>query len=318
MTRTLSTGFEMSLNQETGAPSVWIEVIPAGEIQGRDGRRFKNPSPERIVSRFREDGASLPIDIEHSTELKAPQGDPAPAVGWIEALEVRNGAVWANVSWSTTAVDLIMNREYRYYSPVFLLEKNSNKVLRLLSVGLTNRPNLYVRALSTEGETMDFLNQVKQAAGLPDTATEAETLSKITALNADLEKALNREQTPDLTQFVPRADYDALSQKALNAENALAAQRKERFDALVNQEVGAAVIAGKITPATQEFYKRMCNSEEGLASFREFVKAAPVVTKESGLSGRKPEEEKALNAEAVSVGRFFGNSIDDLKKYGGE
>ena len=318
MTKAISGCLEVSLNQETGTPAEWIEVVPQGVILGRDGRRFKNPSPDIIVERFNEARASLPIDIEHATELKAPQGEPAPAVGWIETMEVRNGAVWAKVSWSPTAIDLIMNRKYRYYSPVFLLEKNSNKVLRLLSVGLTNRPNLYVRALSTEGETMEFLNQVRQAAGLPETATEAETLSKITALAADLQAALNREQAPDLSQFVPRADFDLMSQRAMNAEDALADEKRRQLEALADQAIQAALAAAKITPATQEFYKRMCNTEAGLSSFREFVAAAPVLTKGSGLDGKKPEGEKALNAEAAIIANFFGHSIDDVKKYGGE
>ena len=165
---------------------------------------------------------------------------------------------------------------------------------------------------------MDFITQVKQAAGLPETATEAEAVAKITALSSDLQAALNREKTPDLVKFVPRAEYDALSQRAMNAENALAAEKTRQLEAQADQEIGAALAAGKITPATQEFYKRMCNSEEGLSSFREFVKAAPVLTKDSGLGGKRPEGEAALNAEAVSLGRFFNNSTDDLKKYGGE
>lgn len=46
-----------------------------------------------IIEAFRERAVSLPVDMEHSTEIKAPNGEPAPAVGWIEDLEDRGGAV---------------------------------------------------------------------------------------------------------------------------------------------------------------------------------------------------------------------------------
>ncbi|MBL4544009.1 MAG: hypothetical protein JKP97_19940, partial [Rhodobacteraceae bacterium] len=30
----------------------------------------------------------LPVDLEHSTEIKGPKGEAAPAVGWMRALRV--------------------------------------------------------------------------------------------------------------------------------------------------------------------------------------------------------------------------------------
>ncbi|WP_205685930.1 phage protease [Enterovibrio baiacu] len=55
---------------ESGA-SVWAEFIPAGEaITGRDGRSWINDEPDAIVSAFASNGADLPIDIEHATEIE--------------------------------------------------------------------------------------------------------------------------------------------------------------------------------------------------------------------------------------------------------
>lgn len=317
--------FIISVNAESGAVPEWLEMVPAGDITGRDGRKFKNSSPSSIVAAFTERKVSLPIDLEHATEIKAPNGEPAPAVGWIENLEERSGAVWAKVAWNDTGLEMIKNREYRYYSPVFLFEEKTGDVRRLMSAGLTNRPNLYVKALCFEqdtnqhrqGENMEFSARVKKALGLPETGTDDEALAKITALNSDLQTAMNRAQTPDLTKFVPRGDYDAACQRAVNAETILTTEKKNQFDSIVDQEIETAVSAGKITPATKDFYKRMCNSEEGLTSFRDFVKVAAVITAPSDLDGKKADGGTAINAEVVDMGKFFGNTEEDLKKYGG-
>ncbi len=314
--------FIISLNADTGEVPEWLEMVPKGRIQGRDGRVFHNTRPDDVVQTFRERGVMIPFDMEHATEKKAPNGDPAPAAGWIEAMENRGGAVWGKVAWNTQTKEMIKNKEYRYYSPVFLHTSKTNEVVRLLSAGLTNRPNLMVRALCTEepttkGDPMDFLKKVNQAAGLPDTATEDEAITKIKALNSELQLALNREHTPDLMKFVPRGDYDALSARALNAEQALSEEKKRQFGAKADQVIEQAVAEGKITPATKDFYKRMCNSEEGLSSFTEFVKAAPVVTPPSSLDGKKPEGSTAMNAEMTAISGIFGNSMEDLKKHGG-
>ena len=314
--------FVISLNAETGEVPEWLEMVPKGRIQGRDGRVFHNTRPDVVVQDFRERGVMIPFDIEHATERKAPNGEPAPAVGWIGGMENRGGAVWARVEWNDEARTMIKNKEYRYYSPVFLLDRKSNEVRRISSAGLTNRPNLMVRALcdeepTTKGDPMDFLKKVNQAAGLPDTATEDEAITKIKALNSELQLALNREQTPDLMKFVPRGDYDALSVRALNAEQALSEEKKRQFGAKADQVIEQAVAEGKITPATKDFYKRVCNSEEGLASFCELMKLAPVVTPPSNLDGKKPEGTTAMNAEMTTISGIFGNSMEDLKKHGG-
>lgn len=171
---------------------------------------------------------------------------------------------------------MIKNREYRYYSPVFLFNKNTGEIERLLSAGLTNRPNLYVKALCSEhhikGENMDFPAKSEKALGLPDTATEDETITKITALNSELQTAMNRAQTPDLGKFVPRR-HDSMSQRAQNAKTLLSPRGRNSSARLSAKR--SKKLFQQDYPATKDFYKRMCNSEEGLKSFREFVTAAP-------------------------------------------
>ena len=161
------------------------------------------------------------------------------------------------------------------------------------------------------------LKKLLARLGLPETANLEEALNAIGQMKTDLVTALNRAETPSLEKFVPRADYDQALTRAANAETKLAEQAKTQLEAAVNSEIEAALRAGKITPATKDFYFSMCRQEGGLDQFKKFVAAAPVVGEPSGLDKKPPEDNGvALNAEQKKIAAMFGNSEDDLKKYG--
>jgi len=135
----------------TQAPE-WVELVPAGEVIGRDGRRWVNNNPFAVVQAFQRNGVDLPVDLEHATELKAPKGEAAPAVGWVQELREMDGAIWGRVTWNRTGSQLIATRQYRYLSPVILYGKSNGVIAALSSVALTNRPNLHLQALNQHGE----------------------------------------------------------------------------------------------------------------------------------------------------------------------
>ena len=91
--------------------------------------------------------AGLPIDYDHATDFAAPAGRPAPAAGWIREIEVREGALWGHVEWTSHGASAVVTHEYRYISPVFEYSENG-EVQRLLRAALTNNPNLYLTAIS--------------------------------------------------------------------------------------------------------------------------------------------------------------------------
>lgn len=100
VTRSLPSLVGLALNFESGTAPEWIQLTPPGHlIRGRDGREWRMPDPHAVVGRF--DPAKEPqIDLEHSSQLLAPNGMPAPAVGWIKQIEVRDGAIWGRVEWN--------------------------------------------------------------------------------------------------------------------------------------------------------------------------------------------------------------------------
>ena len=315
----IALNFELKMTDE---PPSELMLIPPGEnIEGRDGRAWHNTSPQGIVDHFTARRVDLPFDVEHATELKAPQGDPAPAAAWIKGLEVREGgAVYGRIEWTPKGRDMVMNREYRYYSPVFIYEKSTLNIRGLTSVGLTNKPNLFVTALnhehnSKEDPTMD-LKQLNAALGLPETATLAMALNHVTKMQGDLATALNRSETPDLAKFVPKAQFDAVVATATNAQKELKELKIVELETGINSEIDAALKAGKIVPANKDYFAAMCRQEGGLAQFREFVKASPVIAADTALDNVKlpGTDGKALNSSQKEVCAAMGLTEEEYLK----
>jgi phage I-like protein len=317
----------MALNFELAADGVapeWIELLPAGQIiTGRDGRTWINDQPEIILQSFAADGKDLPIDWEHSSELKAPGGDQAPAAGWGKELQIREGgAIWCRVEWTPKGTESIANKEYRYLSPVFRYEIESRRIFRLTSCGLTNQPNLFLNALNSAINKEDHnmtLPELLAALGLPATATFQDALNQIARNKADHATALNQAQNPSLDKFVPRADYDTALNRASTAETELKKITDTQLETAINTEIDQALKDGKITPATKEYHVAQCRQTGGLDRFKEFVKASPVIAGDTGLDNKDLDKGgKALNAEELKVASMFGNSAEDIKKYGSD
>jgi len=312
----------IELQAAPGEAPEWIQLIPAGQAAGRDGRSWLNSQPEGILAAFTALARDLPFDIEHSSELKAPLGEPAPAVGWVTELAVRNGEIWGRVDWNPEGKKLIGERAYRYVSPVIVYNRDSGIIVGLTSVGLTNQPNLVLPALNSQlgpaspaNKEEAMLKSILVALGLPETATEEDAVAKIKELKNEVSTANNRAENPSLAKFVPRGDYDGALARATNAEQALKTVKDEQLETAVNAAIDQALKDGKITPATADYHKAQCRQEGGLARFTEYCKAAPAIGGESGLDGKKADDTKtALNAEEKKVCAALGISEEDFKK----
>ncbi|NVO00029.1 MAG: hypothetical protein HXX17_11940 [Geobacteraceae bacterium] len=316
---TIALNFELPLTGST--PPASIPLIPAGAvITGRDGRSWNNPDPAAIVRFFQERGLKIPIDIEHATEIKAKIGEAAPAMAWATDLAAHDdGSIWGNIDWTPRGAEMVTNREYSYYSPAIVFDKTTGNIIGIKSIGLTNSPNFYVPALNRENqkEVPPMLKKVIALLGLAETTTEETALNSIMTLKSDHATALNHANSPPLDKFVPKADYDLALNRANDAEGKLATQAKEQLETAINHEIDAALAAGKITPGTKDYHVAQCRQEGGLDRFKTFVGAAPVVAGTTDLDKKKPDHDTALNAEEQTIASMFGNSVEDIKKYGG-
>ncbi|MFW9266504.1 phage protease [Pseudomonas sp. NR3] len=315
----LALNTDLSAAVSDGQAPEWVELIPPGpKVSGRDGRQwlFDEQAGALVQSSFTGRAIDLPIDWEHATQHRATKGEDAPAAGWIKQLEIRNGGLWGLVDWTPRGANQVVNREYRFLSPVFDYESDSTRIVRLVSAGLTNKPNFLLTALNQEtleNSPVKLSPALLAALGLPETATEEQAIAATTQLKTTAQ-AMNAER-PNLEQFVPRADYNALESRAINAEQALATQKKADHEKAVDALITAATQAGKITPATVEYHRAACHDETGLARFKAFVEAAPVVAAASNLGERKPDNTAtALNAEEQKVASLLGMSEAEFIK----
>lgn len=284
-----------------GAPDR-VLLIPAGrDLTGRDGQQWVFDA-ERARNATAANQALIPVDFNHATELKAGKGEDTPAAGWITQVDVRDGALWASIEWTDRGRYAVVGRSYRYLSPAFHFDPKTREIGRIASVALVNKPNLRLPALNREEGTMD--EETKAGATGPGAAPEMAVQS-------------GREAT-DLAAYVPRADYDRALARAAEAERGLAERVRVERAAEIESEIGAALRAGRIAPASVEYHRRACAAEGGLERFREFARSQPQIAGPGGLDGKSPEPgAPSLNAEAARVAAMFGNSAEDLNRYGG-
>jgi phage I-like protein len=300
-----------ALGNHRSAPK-WIELLPAGDFAGRDGRGpFRLSNPAAVIaatSRLRLE-AGLPIDYDHATDFAAPAGRPAPAAGWSLALEVRDGALWGKVEWTAHGASAVVTHEYRYISPVFEYSEDG-EVQRLLRAALTKNPNLYLKAISArdaggvcnharqlrqergaaadredqEDTVMNDLEaQVRELLGLGEEATADEIISEVRTLLlkggredsdgvAEAEGGIAHSAAGETIADPARYVPIAQFESALTELNRMRAARARERAGF---RVDAAMKAGKIVPAQREWAIAYCQAN--LHGFDEFVARQPAV-----------------------------------------
>ncbi len=301
----------------------WVPLIPVGDVVGRDGRHWTNNNPDQVIAATLSTNRDQPLDYEHATELKAPNGDEAPAAGWFKDYRVRNGHIEGQLELNPRGAASVAGKEYRYLSPVFR-HNTANEIYDIRSVALTNRGNLLLPALNRETqpekatmELAEFLAALATALNIEGTTTPEQVLAAVNNQSKDLQTARNSEQQPDLTLYVPTATHEAALARAMNAEQQLATIATAEKTKKISSALDGAIAAGKIAPADREFYETSCNAEGGLDRFVAFIKSTPGVTTETGLDRQVlKDHETAMNAEEQQIAALFGNSPEDLKTYG--
>ncbi len=283
----------------------WIELLPAGEFVGRDGRGpFKVSNADAVIAAtdaLRME-AGLPIDYDHATDFAAPSGRRAPAAGWIRAIEAREGALWGKVEWTTHGSTAVVTHEYRYISPVFEYSQDG-AVQRVLRAALTNNPNLYLTAISTRASIDKSVTTgvpMKQMSTTRVSEEHRGNMSETTAAQLCELLGLEKGATPEMiVEEVGRALGTETARSAATeitteairshatAQSIVADPARyvpiEQFETALTElnelraatareraamRVDAAMKAGKIVPAQREWAIAYCQANaDGFASF---------------------------------------------------
>ena len=296
----------------------WLLLVPAGDIVARDGRAFSNLTPDVIVTAFRADRKDMPVDYEHATHLRAPEGLSAPAVGWVKDVAVRDGALWGQVEWNREGREAVESKAYRYISPVVHPDASRN-VVRISSVALTNDPALYLPALlrrdPTEEEN-DMLKAIALALGLPETASEAEILSRLNSNKAEVELLTRKAEKPDPELFVARKDHDVVVELCAQQKTEIETLKKADTDRAVTAAVEGAIAGGKVIPAIKDSEIELCRAI-GVAKYQERLsRMSPIVTPGEDPAARDAETGKsgALSGEELAMCRRLGLSEEAFRK----
>lgn len=291
-----------------GKPLDWIHLLPAGRFEGRDGRgpydTADGSAQQAIIAATlkRAGTTELVIDYDHQTLFASNPnvGGRAPAAGWIKEYAVRDDGIWARVEWTAAAAEAIVNKEYRYISPVITHDRNG-KVRLLVSAALTNTPNLDLAAVAASvQDTGENMEEIAKALGLPETASVTDILVALnarmavhavivqaaglsaTATGAELVTAIQAATKPDPAKFVP-IDAVVAMQAELNKAKADDGDR----DAVATVE--KAIAAGTLIPALRDW--GIAQAKSNPAAFATFAATAPKIVTPGGAGGGKTPAE---------------------------
>lgn len=292
----------------------WIQIMPSGQWTDRVGRSFRMTNPQAVLAAFVANNAPIPIDVEHATGVRAREGLDAPAYGWIEEMEERQGQIWGRVDWTEKGAELVATRAYRFVSPQFAYAAETGEVLRIIAVGLTNTPAFEMEALAREGQEQEneMDRTVLEALGLNETATAAQAVAAIEKLKGDVTTATARADTPDPERFVPKAQLDAANSKIKEFEDEATA----RDTKAIEDAVDAAIEAGKIVPATRD-YNIAAARASGLDDFTKAVETMPVIAGASDLDTKGKGKgatatASALTEDEITVATQLGQTAEEF------
>lgn len=310
----------------------WVQLLPAPDAEGlihtRDGRGpYRIADPVRLLTEALAEGP-LPIDEAHATDLGT---GSAPAMGWIEELQLREGAVWGRVEWTDRGRAAVQGRLYRGLSPVFRHTKDGT-VTQLLRAGLVNNPNLRgLAALNFTAEEEDGMSlreylaeRLGLDAGASDEAILAAlpdrgTLAALPALQSALGEAAEalgvdagKPAAVAAAARTTRAAADqvaALQARLEELEDARAREASERwFDGLM-----AEGRIGVSAEAREDWIALHMEAPERAAALAGRLPKGPLGRTAATAAAPKaaPGDAPALNAEQRTAARLLGLKPED-------
>lgn len=314
----------LTASGENGVPD-WIQLLPKGWIKpnGLDVL-VDDQSIKTILASFKSRENDIVLDYEHQTLT----GGEAPAAGWITDMEARQDGLWAKVDWTNRGRSYVEAREYRYISPVLLVNPKDCRGMRLQSAALTNNPAIdgmqpvaaKEETEETGGMNMDFLAKLAEILGLSPEASEDEVLAAIQGMVRH-EEEVPQELADVLELDEGEATVAAAKQKiyAMKAGRVpageLAQVNRQLAEMRAERTIEVAMSEGKITPGQKQWAMRMAAKDP--KGFDEFLRSAPkVVPMSEMLSGPVTRGSRVTDTQQ-EINKKLRVSDSDFKKYGG-
>lgn len=277
----------------------WIQIGPLGDHGHEMGiQRIDPAAAATMVRAFNSFGSRLgrlfsgaPVfEGHHDTNPdRYPNGR---SFGWVMELQDRaEQGIWGRVKWSEHGVELLKNGNYKFVSPVWEareISRENGKIVyrpeKLLSLALTNMPNLPLLPLANERQSMKTLIEILELKGEPtgeEICAAAETLAN--ARGAETQRAAT------------------LANELIELKKLVDAERAARRDLVLSN----AILRGRITLAEKDRWLSELTADFDKAE-KELATGAPVLNQTSQtelLGNNKPLYETAESR------RIFINSF---------
>jgi phage I-like protein len=159
------------------------------------------------------------------------------------------------------------------------------------------------------------------ALGLPETAPDKEVLDAVAAQKQKAElNAANAGAEGgrvDLAVYAPRAEVNAAMERAVAAEKQLVELNAARLKKEAENEVDAAIKAGKIPPKLKATYIDICSTKDGLEKFKVIAAETPAIVDgkaQAPESAPPPAAGVSLNSEEAGIAKAMGYTTDEYNK----
>jgi len=251
-----------------------FHLVPFGDFPGvmtlngeetKVTQRFDALAHQAIVKNFK---PKVLVDFEHRS--MSADGDTT-AAAWIPSLHSRPDGLGCPLEFTDVGDAAVKNKRIRFLSPAFDVEMidQENKIVRptrLISVGLTNRPNLKtlqpltnsaagVANMAEKAGKEGNMKGIIAALGLPETSDEATVLNSVKGLitaKTELDKAKVKIQELETAVLNKEADEFLVKHAGrIKNKDAVKAQFvKNKADTIVTFEALADLPATPVVAAT--------------------------------------------------------------------
>jgi len=282
------------------APGQWLKLADYGDWPHPSGlQRFTQPAAETMVrgfqslwGRLRRRFGGVPLYVGHPDDPSfagQPGHDDTRAYAWVTSLEARPDGLYILPRWSEPGRDLLRHAFYKFLSPRWQLRPLADgafEPVRLLSIGLTNQPNIPGEAIANQQPPAPLSSGENVLPRLLD-ALELDPAAPPEALLANAEHLAQaardtRAAQVESARFYRLAtDADAARQ---TAERRAEAERAARIELTLD----SAEWRGQIPPAERAHWREQFQADFAGAQLALANTLASVANGEPPAPGRLP------------------------------
>lgn len=272
-----------------------------GRIVGEDREVLQVIDDEALNTMAKNFRPGLLVDIEH---FSMDPDKKSEAAAWVKEVQVRGDGLYATLDLTDLGEGAIKNGRYRFVSPVLeLVEigKNKARPTELLSLALTNKPNLRgLKPLANRGPAWDPNKNKSPASGQNKKGAEMDyksMLCKLLGLTADAtDEQISQAADARAAEVANRkTENDQLKEQVTNLTNELIEADVATYGDLVanRDELKKQLVANRaVTIATLKSLKPATAGGAGFKVLNRADTKTPKGGEGGGDTANKDKEER--------------------------